>query len=176
LQTFPQRAANALLSPVVSTLGWSYVRSSVERIAREFNLTGSQAPEMFRSAQLMLVNSVPGLGPPRSLPPKVKARAVDAARCALVCSFSTFLLNVSVAGCSMYPWPAALGSASSMLAAALLVTISAQGVGPLLIEREPKLLPDQLAGILEGAGPQGVVYIRREGCTGLKRVLRTCAC
>lgn len=73
LQTFLQRATNALLSPVVHSLGSRMVLASATRIAKEFKLDPLGPTKLFKSAKLFLVHSVPGFGPPRSLPPSVKA-------------------------------------------------------------------------------------------------------
>ena len=71
VQTLGQRAANALLSPLIERMALPLMDASQRRIVREFNLS---APlQGFSYARLLLVNAAPGVATPRSLPPFVKA-------------------------------------------------------------------------------------------------------
>jgi hypothetical protein len=74
LQTFLQRAANTLLSPLVFHIADYMAAASGVRLAAEFNFSHTDSPaETHRRSRMMLVNGAAGVSVPRSLPPNVKA-------------------------------------------------------------------------------------------------------
>jgi hypothetical protein len=80
LQTFKERAINALVSPLVLRLGLKLTTALEHRLAQDFNLPFVGPEAASHSARLILINSAVGLGPTRSLPPRVKASRVPRQR------------------------------------------------------------------------------------------------
>ena len=82
MQSWLERATNALLSPVLFSFGLSVARASAQRIARDYNLPGAADPQdMLRGSRIMLINAADGVSVPRSLPSNVKASRVARAAC-----------------------------------------------------------------------------------------------
>ena len=74
MQSWLERATNALVSPVIFSLAQSVARASAQRIALDYNLSGAAHPQgLFRGSRILLVNAADGVSVPRSLPSNVKA-------------------------------------------------------------------------------------------------------
>ncbi|KAL4857882.1 UDP-glucuronosyltransferase 3A2 [Chlorella vulgaris] len=69
--TFKERAINALVSPLVLRLGLKLTTAMEQRLAQDFNLPFVGPEAASHSARLILINSAAGLGPTRSLPPRL---------------------------------------------------------------------------------------------------------